>query len=408
MSQVEFVQDMDSGSKALAEALRVSFAILKIIMIVLVVLFFASGIFTVEKNEKALVLRFGKVLSDSSGKMLLEPGLHWAFPYPIDEIVIIPVSGTQKLGIDSFWYFDPTQGKGRVPQSLNPVQDSYALTRNESIDSMNGNDYNIVHCKWQLNYTIEEDPYAFFKNVQIRPVKPGEVYSEVIAESVEPLLTSVCDNAVITTLVKYSIDEATTTGKSKIASEVQKKVQKKLSQLDTGIMVKDMQILVMTWPRQVNDAFQASIKASQTRKKIETDAWAYYDKVLNEAAGPYAEDIYAGIMSPDTPEDEMELLWSRLAGEGRKKIADARAYRTTVVENAKANADYLERILPEYNKRPELVIQKIYQDTMEQVLENVEEKILVQPGQGDKEREFRVIINRDPKIKNVKKNNGGQ
>jgi regulator of protease activity HflC (stomatin/prohibitin superfamily) len=130
--------------------------------------------------------------------------------------------------------------------------------------------------------------------------------------------------------------------------------------------------------------------------------------VLNEAAGPYAEDIYAGIMSPDTPEDEMELLWSRLAGEGRKKIADARAYRTTVVENAKANADYLERILPEYNKRPELVLQKIYQDTMEQVLENVEEKILVQPGQGDKEREFRVIINRDPKIKNVKKNNGGQ
>jgi modulator of FtsH protease HflK len=402
MSQVEFVQDMDSGSKALAEALRVSFIILKLIMIVLVILFFASGIFTVEKNEKALVLRFGKVLSDGGGTMLLEPGLHWSFPYPIDEIVKIPVSGTQKLEIDSFWYFDPSQGRGRVPQSLNPIQDSYALTRNESIegvDSLDSNDYNIVHCKWQLNYTIEEDPYAFFKNVNVRTVRPGEVYSDVIAESIEPLLKSVCDNAVISTLVKYSIDEATTTAKSRISLDVRKKVQRSLSKLDTGIMVKDMQILVMTWPRQVDNAFQASIKASQTRKKIETDAWSYYDTVLTEAAGPYAEDIYEGIMNPDTPQEEMELLWDTLAGESRRTIADARAYKTTLVENARANADYLERILPEYKKRPELVLQKIYQDTMEQVLDNADEKILVQPSNGERGREFRVIINRDPKNK---------
>ena len=120
MSQVEFVQDMDSGSKALAEALRLSFGILKLIMVILVVLFFASGIFTVEKNEKALVLRFGKVLSDGSGTKLLEPGLHWAFPYPIDEIVKIPVSGTQKLAIDSFWYFDPSQGQGQSSSVFKP------------------------------------------------------------------------------------------------------------------------------------------------------------------------------------------------------------------------------------------------------------------------------------------------
>ena len=264
---------------------------------------------------------------------------------------------------------------------------------------MKNNDYNIVHCKWQLNYTIQDDPFAFFKNVNVRPVKPGEVYSDVIAESVKPLLTSVCDNAVISTLVRYSIDEATTTAKSRIASEVTKIVQKRLSELETGIMVKDMQILVMTWPRQVNDAFQASIKASQTRKKIETDAWAYYEKTLNEAAGPYAEEIYAGIMNPAATDEELDELWSSLAGDARSKIADARAYRTTIVENAKANADYMNRILPEYQKRPELVLQKIYQDAMEQVLDNVDEKIIVQPSDSEKGREFRVLINRDPKIK---------
>lgn len=405
MSQVDFVQDMDSGSKALAEALRLSFIILKLIMIVLVILFFASGIFTVEKNEKALVLRFGKVLSDETGKKLLEPGLHWAFPYPIDEIVKIPVSGTQKLGIDSFWYFDPSGGKGRVPDTLNPIQDSYCLTRNDSVEGMQSNDYNLVHCKWQLNYTIEDDPFAFFKNINVRQVKPGEVYSDVIAESVNPLLQCVCENTIISTLVKYSIDEATTTAKSKIASDVKKIVQKKLDSLGTGISVKDMQILVITWPRQVNEAFQASIKASQTRKKIETDAWGYYEKTLNEAAGQYAEEIYAGLKNNSVSDDEMERLWGLLAGQGRGKIADARAYKTTMVESAKANADYLTRLLPQYQARPELVIQKLYQDTLEQVLDGVDEKIIVQPSTDDKGREFRVLINRDPVIKNDKKSN---
>src|SRR5438876_7546599 len=50
----------DTGSQALAEALRSSFAIVKLIMIVLVVVFFGSGLFTVPSQEKAIVLRFGR------------------------------------------------------------------------------------------------------------------------------------------------------------------------------------------------------------------------------------------------------------------------------------------------------------------------------------------------------------
>lgn len=403
-SQKEFVQDMDSGSKALSEALRLSFAILKFIMIILVILFFASGIFSVEKNERALILRFGRVLTDATGPRLLEPGLHWAFPYPIDEIVVIPVSGTRKLELNSFWYFDPPQARGRVPDTLNPIQDGYSLTRNDPIDGFESDDYNIVHSRWQLNYTIEQDPYAFFRNVKVRSVRPGELYSDVISESIEPLLRSVCDNAIISTLVEYNIDEATTTARTMIAAEVRRRVQQKLDKLETGIAVRDMQVLALTWPRQVNDAFQASIRASQARERIETEAWSYYERALNEAAGPYAEDIYRAIMDPDTPEDEMEMLWERLAGEGRAKLAEARAYRTTMVEKARSNAEYLQAILPEFRARPELVIQKIYQDAIEEVLAGADEKIIVQPYKGEKGREFRVMINRDPDIKDKQNN----
>ena len=83
----------------------------------------------------------------------------------------------------------------------------------------------------------------------------------------------------------------------------------------------------------------------------------------------------------------------------QEKIANARAYRTKVVETAKANAEYLQKLLPEYRKRPELVIQEIYQDTIEYVLNNADEKIIIQPTEGTKSREIRVLLNRDPAIK---------
>ena len=86
--------------------------------------------------------------------------------------------------------------------------------------------------------------------------------------------------------------------------------------------------------------------------------------------------------NPTLSQQEQDALWSQLAGSAQEQIAQARAYRTSVVESAKANADYLRTLLPEYRKRPELVLQKIYQDTVENVLNNADEKILLQPSAG--------------------------
>ena len=93
------------------------------------------------------------------------------------------------------------------------------------------------------------------------------------------------------------------------------------------------------------------------------------------------------------------MLWAQLAGTGQEKIANARAYRTKVVETARANAEYLQQILPEYRKRPKLVIQKIYQDAIEYVLNNTDEKMIIQPTESTRGREIRIMLNRDPLIK---------
>jgi membrane protease subunit HflK len=406
--------EFDAAGKALSEALRISFFVLKIIMVVLVVVFLASGFRMVESDEQALVLRFGKIRGIGEDRTLKPglvgplPWLHWVFPYPIDNIVKIPTAKKQNLPINSFWYYQkpsellPPDATNKVipPETLNPIIEGYCITRSEEqkrIAGFSGSDYHIVHCKWQLTYQID-DPERFFKNTYTDDVKPGQSYADVIAKSVKPLLEYLFEDAVVKAMVNYTIDEAISS-QDRIPKHVKKLLQEKLDLIESGISVVSVQLTDITWPRQVDYAFLASIRASQESQKTISEAKGYAENTLNETAGPVAAQLFEAIKNENATEEEKELLWSQLAGQAQEKIAAARAYRTKVVENAKANAEYLQKLLPEYHKRPELVIQKIYQDAIEHVLNNVDEKIVIQPSAGAKEREIRVLINRDQTLK---------
>jgi regulator of protease activity HflC (stomatin/prohibitin superfamily) len=130
-----------------------------------------------------------------------------------------------------------------------------------------------------------------------------------------------------------------------------------------------------------------------------SEARTYAENTINETAGPVAEQLFAALHDETVSEEEKELLWYRVAGAAQERIAEARAYRTEVVETAKANAVYLQRLLPEYRKRPELVIQEIYQDAMEYVLNNTDEKIILQPTEGAENTEIRILLSRDRTLK---------
>jgi regulator of protease activity HflC (stomatin/prohibitin superfamily) len=407
---------LDAAGSSLFEAMRVSFIILKVIMMVLVVLFLASGFRTVGSDEQALVLRFGKIRGVGDQR-ILGPGLHWVFPYPIDTIVKIPVEKRTNLPINSFWYFqkrEETLPEGlkpqiRVPVELDPLKDGYCLVRSQKQEALAeavGSDYNIIHCKWQLTYKID-DAERFFRNIYIEDVKPGQGYAEVIETSISPLLQGLFEDAVVTAIVNYTIDQALFLSQDRITGHIEKLLQEKLDKIQSGINVVSVQLTDSTWPRQVDSAFLASLRASQASQKAISEAKGYAEKTLNEAAGPVAEELLASFEKKDisevdstgSPQDEQELLWSQLAGEGREIIAEAKAYRTKTVESAKANAEYLQKILPEYQKRPKLVIQDIYQEAIEYVLNNADEKMIIQPAKGIKGKELRVLINKDPAIK---------
>jgi len=397
---------LDAAGKSLADALRLSFAILKVIMIILAILFAASGFKTVGPDERALVLRFGKIRG-AADERVLGPGLHWIFPYPVENMVKIGTEKKINVAVNSFWYREhpsellgpSPQGRARVPRKLDPLREGYCITRSSSAasDASTGSDYNMVHCKWQLTYKVD-DPESFFQNVYVAEPRPGREYFDVAVEGVTPLLTGLFEDAVVTAMVEYTVDEVLQS-RSAIPQHVRRILQRKLDDVRSGIRAVSVQLTDVTWPRQVNDAFLASIKASQEQQRLVSEAASYAENTLNEVAGPVGGRLLAAIKDPSTAESDLEFLWLQLAGQAQEKIAAARAYRTQVVETARANAQYLGQILPEYRSRPELVIQKIYQDAVETVLENADEKIIIQPAEGGGSREIRLMINRDPALK---------
>src|SRR5580704_6950588 len=115
----------DAGSQALSEALRSSFVIVKIIMGILLLLFLGSGFFKVEPQFKAIVLRMGKPVGEGE-KALLGPGLHWAFPPPIDQVEYIPFTSLQTANSSVGWYQSADDRARGVPpveggDKLNPA-----------------------------------------------------------------------------------------------------------------------------------------------------------------------------------------------------------------------------------------------------------------------------------------------
>ena len=408
--------ELDAAGKSLSEALRISFIILKVIMLVLVLVFLASGFRTIESGEKALVLRFGKIRGIGEER-LLGPGLvgplpllGWVFPYPIDEIIKIPVSKKVNLPINSLWYQQTAQdlmpkgkqvNKPRIGPTLDPIRDGYCVTRSDDNErAFAGSDYSIVHSKWVLTYQIA-DPERFFRNVYVNleNLQAGQNYADIIAENIADLLRYSFTDAVVTAMPYYTIDEAMFEQVGSVTSHIKRLLQKKLDKIESGIKVVSVQLNDITWPRQVDEAFLDSIKASQSSQQAVSEARTYAENILNEAGGPIAFELLSAVNDESITEEEKQMLWSQLAGQAQGRLAEARAYQTKVVENAKANAEYLEQILPQYQEHPKLVIQKIYQDAMEYVLKNVDEKMIIQPTEGAKGREIRVMLNRDPSIK---------
>jgi len=196
-----------------------------------------------------------------------------------------------------------------------------------------------------------------------------------------------------------------------LAAAVQAGAEIRLPSLFSDHMVLQQGIRLKVWGT-ANPGERIAVKLGSRKDKTVADENGNWQVKLRSmrAGGPYEltvtgesetlkrSDVLVGEVWVCSGQSNMQWSVSN-SNNAQEEIAKARAYRTKVVEIAKADADYLQRLLPEYRKRPKLVIQEIYQDAMEYVLSNTDEKIIIQPTEGAEDTEIRILLNRDPTLK---------
>ena len=333
----------DAGSRALAEALGSSFAIVKIVMVLMVVAFFASGFFTVGPQEKAVILRFGKPVGEGS-KALLTSGLHWSLPYPIDEVVRIPITEIQKISSSTGWYLTTPEAElseMEMPPgaSLNPAVDGYALTA----------DRNIIHTRATLYYHIE-DPIRF-------------VFDFASASNT---VQNALNNALLFTAARFNVDDILTRDVAGFHDAVLQRVSALTEQAQLGIVIDQCEVQSIP-PRQLAPVFAQVTTARENRNKLLNEAHTYENQVLNQSDASATSVTNA-----------------------------AAAERSRYVDSITAEAKRFAELLPQYQSNPNLFAQMTFVQAMGQVFTNVQDKIYLPQRADGKPRELRLQLNREP------------
>jgi len=388
---------LDSAQRSLADALRTSFRILKFAMIVLVFSYFASGMFTVEQNKQALVLRFGQVVGD-----VRNPGVQWAFPPPIDQVIEIPVRQANTLTIESHWlnlsddeknipFAKVTRGPNR---GLHPVRDGALLT----------GDRGLVHIKWRVTYRIE-DLKKYVANVS------DEDYTVVRSSNVEAIITKSLERAAIDVVGGYTTEDATRKRLNELREELKRRVNGELEALGTGIRVETIEIPMSTPPLQTKLAFDQVIRAENQKKTSIREAEQRATDTLNRAAGAahaklieQLDNHVQAVRSGNDAEARQlvveinRILEFEASGTAGSMIRAAKGYFTSVVQGMRADAEQYHTLVDEWRDRKDLLVTRTWQEA--------KQRVLAVPGITKMYRppgaEFRIRIGPDPRQRELR------
>jgi membrane protease subunit HflK len=331
----------DAGSQALAEALGSSFTIVKIVMGLMVVLFIWSCFFQVGPQEKAVILRFGKPVGEGD-KALLGAGLHWSFPYPIDEVVKIPITEIQTVKSDNGWFFVTPEQElngdvGNVGADLNPQIDSYVLT----------SDTNIIHVRATLSYHVT-DPIRY-------------IFDFMDASNA---VRNALDNALLYASAKFSADDALINDRAQFLDSVQARVTDLLAQENLGVEVNNCTVDSMP-PRQLTDIFAQVTIARETRVEALNDAHSYENQITNTAVATAAS-----------------------------VVNEAESAKARYVDSLNGEAKRFNDLLPKYKVDPDLYVQQTFLRAIGPALTNVQDKWFLPVQAGDRPYQLRLQLNR--------------
>jgi membrane protease subunit HflK len=192
-------------------------------------------------------------------------------------------------------------------------------------------DENIVETQMIVQYRIA-DPIKFL----FRLKDPGEA------------LHATAEVALRTVVGQTKIDALLTEGRERVQAETATLLQELMDAYDSGLQIVEVKLQKVEPPEQVKDAFDDVVRAREEREKL-----------INQAKG-YAEDKQP-----------------RARGEAAKMEREAEAYEAERVQRARGDAERFESQLREYTKAKRVTRERLYLETMERILGQVEKKIIV-------------------------------
>lgn len=220
-----------------------------LIVVAVVVLFILfSGIRIVESGNVALVLRFGDLVGDNYEDQVHEPGLLFAFPYFIDEVVTVPTGSVIEQSVVTHYTPDG--------QELNSTRGGYLIT----------GDQNVLVVSASVKYMIE-DPVAYATNV-------GDISS---------LINATVSTAMVNEAAGVSVDRLLTDGKDEFAMAVMDFAIEKLKLMGTGVTVTSIELTQVAAPEAVRDSFDAVNAANTQAETLVQRALSYEEAVLPDA-----------------------------------------------------------------------------------------------------------------------------
>ncbi len=298
---------------------------LAILVLVTLLAWLLSGLYTVGPNEIGLNLIFGKY----RGKT--QAGLNYNLPAPIGSVIKLAVTDRNVTDV-GFREETPVEGRRHGPQSprLGPEapEESLMLTGDE----------NIADIKFRVIW-------------QIDPAKP-EDYAFSVANP-QTTVKAVAESAMREIVGQSQIQKILTADRKLIEPASQALMQRVLDEYHSGVMVLQVLLLSVDPPQQVIAAFRDVTAAQQDLQRLGNEAEAYANRVVPEARGGAA-----------------------------RIIQEAEAYREQTVAEARGQAARFDQIYEQYRKAPALTRQRLYIETMERVLGGSEKIIMDDPAKG--------------------------
>lgn len=259
----------------------------------------------------------GVVLRFGKYVRTVNPGLNFKLPFGIEKEYKVPVERQLKL---EFGFRTNAPG----------VRTSYSATKYQEESLMLTGDLNAAEVEWIVQFRIK-DPYQFLFRVR----NAEQTFRDI-------------NEAIMRGIVgDRTVDEVITFGRQEIASSVGVKLQELCDQYELGIKVDQVVLQDVNAPAPVRPAFNEVNAAEQEKDKLINQAKSEYNKVIPKARG-----------------------------EAERTIEEAKGYALERVNQARGEAARFNSVYAEYVKAKDVTRQRIYLETMNDVMQNVGRKLI--------------------------------